>query len=359
MKWLRRRTTEHGECTSSDIASRAGVSKGAVSYALNERARSLRQHAGANPRDRGASSGWYPNRAARALSVARAHACGLVLARRLTTLSLEPFFMEFIAGVESELVVALDRADDPARAEDVDKEMSIHRRWWAERRVDGVLMVDLRKNDPRVEGLARLGMPAVVVGGPLKNSLLPCVWHDEASVIVEVVDHLAGARPPADRARRRPAELRPHRARNNAFRQKARALVAHRRDCLDATISPESGAEATRRLLSGPDRPTAIVYDSDVLAVSGLGVAQQMGLSVPGRRLDRRLGRLASLPGRRTPADRVDARHRRRTAWLRHVGSSTRSTIPGPVTSRFRAGVWLFAGAPPGRAGVDRLSERT
>ena len=47
--------------------------------------------------------GWYPNRAARALSAARADACGLVLARPARTLALEPFFMEFLAGVESEL----------------------------------------------------------------------------------------------------------------------------------------------------------------------------------------------------------------------------------------------------------------
>ena len=38
---------------------------------------------------------------------------------------------------------------------------------------------------------------------------------------------------------------------------------------------------ATRRLLSEPEPPTAIAFDSPTLGVSGLGVAQQMGLSVP------------------------------------------------------------------------------
>ena len=88
--------------TIRDIAERAGVSKGAVSYALNglpgvsddtrERILSIADELG-----------WYPNRAARALSAARADACGLVLARPARTLALEPFFMEFIAGVEVEL----------------------------------------------------------------------------------------------------------------------------------------------------------------------------------------------------------------------------------------------------------------
>jgi DNA-binding LacI/PurR family transcriptional regulator len=45
--------------------------------------------------------------------------------------------------------------------------------------------------------------------------------------------------------------------------------------------TPESGGRATRRLLSSPEPPTAIVFDSDLLAVTGLGVAQQMGFVVP------------------------------------------------------------------------------
>ena len=88
--------------TISDIARLAGVSKGAVSYALNGR-----PGVSDDTRDRilaiADELGWYPNRAARALSAARADACGLLLARPAKTLALEPFFMEFIAGVESEL----------------------------------------------------------------------------------------------------------------------------------------------------------------------------------------------------------------------------------------------------------------
>ena len=88
--------------TIRDIAERAGVSKGAVSYALNGR-----PGVSDDTRERIISIanelGWYPNRAARALSAARAEACGLVLARPARTLALEPFFMEFIAGVEAEL----------------------------------------------------------------------------------------------------------------------------------------------------------------------------------------------------------------------------------------------------------------
>ncbi len=52
-------------------------------------------------------------------------------------------------------------------------------------------------------------------------------------------------------------------------------------DTVETDYSAEQGARATRRLLSLPDPPTAIVFDSDLLAVTGLGVAQGMGFSVP------------------------------------------------------------------------------
>ncbi|HET9059884.1 MAG TPA: substrate-binding domain-containing protein, partial [Acidimicrobiales bacterium] len=41
------------------------------------------------------------------------------------------------------------------------------------------------------------------------------------------------------------------------------------------------GANATARLLSKEPRPTAIIYDSDIMAVAGLSTAQELGLSVP------------------------------------------------------------------------------
>ncbi len=41
-------------------------------------------------------------------------------------------------------------------------------------------------------------------------------------------------------------------------------------------------ARATRRLLSSAQRPTAVIYDNDVMAIAGLSVAQEMGLTVPG-----------------------------------------------------------------------------
>jgi DNA-binding LacI/PurR family transcriptional regulator len=271
-------SAESARVTIRDIAERAGVSKGAVSYALNGRpgvSEDTRERILAIARD----LGWYPNRAARALSASRADACGLVLARPAKTLALEPFFMEFIAGVESELA-ARSMALTLQLVRDVEEEIEVYRRWWGERRVDGILMLDLRVDDPRVDELTRLGLPAVVVGGPVAGGALPAVWHDEKSVVVEAIRYLAALGHEQLAHVAGVGDFVHTGKRIDAFRSAADELGL-RTEIETTDYTPESGARATRRLLSAPSPPTAIIYDSDLLAVTGLGVAQQMGFVVP------------------------------------------------------------------------------
>ena len=264
--------------TISDIARLAGVSKGAVSYALNGR-----PGVSDDTRDRilaiADELGWYPNRAARALSAARADACGLLLARPAKTLALEPFFMEFIAGVESELS-ARSVALTIQLVGSVQDEIAVYRRWWGEHRVDGVLMVDLRVDDPRISALGSIGLPAVVVGGPVVDGALPAAWHDEASAVVEAVRYLAALGHERVAQVGGVGEFVHTVERANAFRAVVDELGISG-ETVSTDYSPEHGARATRKLLAAPSPPTAIIFDSDLLAVTGLGVARHMGFAVP------------------------------------------------------------------------------
>ena len=264
--------------TITDIARHAGVSKGAVSYALNGQ-----PGVSAETRARilaiASELGWYPNRVARALSAARAHACGLVITRPSRLLSLEPFFMELIAGVEAELS-ARSVALTIQLVRDHEEELEIYRRWWAERRVDGVMLVDLRVDDARLVEVARLGLPAVLAGAPVEGSAIPAVWHDEGGTAADTLRYLAAL------GHRRVARVGGvsefvHTAlRTAAFREIADELGLNA-DVIDTDFTPESSARATRTLLSQAQPPTAIVYDSDILAVTGLGIAHQLGFAVP------------------------------------------------------------------------------
>lgn len=266
--------------TIADIARQAGVSKGAVSYALNGQpgvSEATRQRVLAIAEE----IGWNPNSAARALSGAAANAIGLALRRPARVLGLEPFYMELISGVEAELA-----ADSYALmlqvVADSQAEIGVYRRWWGERRVDGVLLCDLRVDDQRVKALEDMQLPAVVIGGPDGVGGLANAWNDDGAALAETVEYLAAL---GHRRLGRIAglsDLRHTRARAEAFDQVCRRLQLELAVTEPTDYSGEQGAQATRRLLSGADRPTALIYDNDVMAIAGLSVAQEMGLAVPG-----------------------------------------------------------------------------
>jgi DNA-binding LacI/PurR family transcriptional regulator len=266
--------------TIADIAQRAGLSKGAVSYALNGLpgvSESTRQRV----LKLAAEMGWRPNSAARALSASRAGALGLVMARPASTLGVEPFFMKLLSGIENTLA-AHSAALVLQVVPDHDAEVEAYRRWWAERRVDGIFLIDLRIEDKRVLVLEELGLPAVVIGGPGHHGRLPAVWSDDASAMAMVVEYLAalGHRRVARVAG--PSGLLHTELRSQAFGEVATRLELASAVTVATDYSPEQGAQATRRLLSGSARPSAVIYDNDVMAVAGTSVAHEMGVAVPG-----------------------------------------------------------------------------
>jgi DNA-binding LacI/PurR family transcriptional regulator len=268
--------------TIADIAREAGVSKGAVSYALNGRpgvSEATRQRILAIA-DR---AGFRASAAARALAGAPAKVVGLALQRPASTLGVEPFFMELVSGVEQELslrsyalllqMVPDDRADS---------ETAVYRQWWHDKRVDGVLICDLRTGDPRVAAVHEMGLPAVVIGPPSAGAPLRSIWSDDAVSVAETVDHLAAL---GHRRIARVAGIRELAHTTTRTRAFTRACTRHGLPApatLWTDYSGEDGARATRALLSAAEPPTAVVYDNDIMAVAGLAVAREMGREVPG-----------------------------------------------------------------------------
>ena len=266
--------------TIADIAREAGVSKGAVSYALNDRP-GVSDETRARILAIADRLGFRASAAARALAGAPAKVVGLALRRPASTLGVEPFFMELVSGLEAELstrsyalLLQMVPEDDPAA------EIDVYRQWWIEGRVDGVLLCDVRADDPRVPAVAEIGLPAVVVGPPTAGELLPSLWSDDAVSVTEAVEHLAGL------GHRRIARVAgiPELAHTGA-RSRAFARTCARLGVTEATAwtdyTGEAGARATRELLAARPRPTAIVYDNDIMAIAGLATAQELGLAVP------------------------------------------------------------------------------
>ncbi|MFZ3562075.1 LacI family DNA-binding transcriptional regulator [Streptomyces sp. BH055] len=282
------RRTPSRRSTLKDIAEEARVSESAVSLALNGRpgvSPSTRQRV----REVADRLGWQPSAAARALNGDSTATVGLVLARPARALGAEFFFLQLVSGIQEALAgrsIGLLFLVVP----DLDAECAAYRRWWAERRVDGVLVVDPRDRDPRPALLDELGLPAVFVGpvphgeGGSAHPGISSVWASDTRAMADIVQHLHAL------GHRRIVHIAglPHLAhtqrRIRSLRDEAERLgldpAAVR--SIPTDYSRQQGVEATRQVLDTPaPRPTAIVYDTDVMAVAGLGVAASLGIAVP------------------------------------------------------------------------------
>jgi DNA-binding LacI/PurR family transcriptional regulator len=266
--------------TIDDVARQAGVSKGAVSFALNGRP-GVGHATRARILDAARDLDWRPSTRARALSHSRAFALGLVLSRSPELLAADPFFPHFVAGVETVLAergyaLVLQVVGDDRRAE-----ADSYRRLARDDRVDGVFLTDLRRHDPRLELLVELGLPAVAVGPPAGDCPLPWVAVKDRYGVEQAVAHLV------ELGHTRIA----HVAGAPGYIHSASRRAAWRRALRRAGLTPgpvvagdftgPGGAKATRQLLGQPDPPTAIVYSNDLMAIAGMGVAQEAGLEVP------------------------------------------------------------------------------
>lgn len=204
-----------------------------------------------------------------------AGAVGLVLARPLRLLGIEPFFMEFIGGIderlaERDLSVLLHVVTTH------DDEIATYRRWAAHHLVDAVTVVNRTDDDHRPAVLQELGLPAVLVGAPAEACDLPAVRTDDAGPMREAVAYLLGLGHRRIARVSGPANLLHTRARSAAMREVCAEAVI-----LEGDYSEEAGAKLTAELLDREDRPTAILYDNDVMAVAGLAAAAERGVAVP------------------------------------------------------------------------------
>ncbi|GAA4613019.1 LacI family DNA-binding transcriptional regulator [Actinoallomurus liliacearum] len=168
-----------------EIARRSGVSRSTVSYALSGKravSEATRQRIQAVIDE----LGYRPNAAARALKEGRTRTLGLVVPptrRRLTFMQLE-----FVASV----MEAADRADldlllSPSR-DDHDRSFE---RIVGGRRVDGLILMEIRLDDPRVTRLQGLRLPFVTIGRTARPQGTCWIDVDYATLIDRCVNHLA------------------------------------------------------------------------------------------------------------------------------------------------------------------------
>lgn len=266
--------------TIGDVATRAGVSKSAVSFVFNDRP-GVSAAARARILRAADDLGWQPNARARALSRSRTQAVGLVIRRDPELLSTDPFFPQFMAGVEIGLT-SHDYSLVLQVVGDEESERAAYRRFARESRVDGVFLTDVRIGDTRPKDARELGLSTVVVApeGAEPGAGVAIGMNDDAGVRRAVqhlhslghrrIAHVMGA----------PGYVHTE-ARRRAWREALLELDLPVGTVVTADFTGASGARATHELLDLPQPPSAIVYGNDLMAIAGISAATDRGVRVP------------------------------------------------------------------------------
>lgn len=261
-----------------DIAREAGVSTSAVSYAVNGKAGvsdSTREHILKVAR----RLRYSPNSSARALASSQSQAFGLVVARPAEVVGSDRFFPAFMAGAQSflstrhyTLLLDILVADD---------ELDHYDTLVSSGQVSGFFITDLRVDDPRLSFLAERDVAAVISGLAVPDFDFPAVTLDEDDAIREAVDELVAL------GHRRIAAVSGPRTMVHAMRRLTTirsALESHGLELveeLEGDFGGASGAEAMTRLLARKQRPTAVLFGNDQMAIAGAATASAMGYALP------------------------------------------------------------------------------
>ncbi|MBZ2194961.1 LacI family DNA-binding transcriptional regulator [Occultella gossypii] len=268
--------------TISDIAALAGVSKASVSKSVNGQS-GVSESTRRRVLEVAERLGWRPSARAVALTRGGSGAVGFLINRSPDLLSSDPYFVDLLSGIERALTeqgywlllqIGHHATEESERAAYADLAGS--------QRVDGVFLTETRLGDPRFDTVRALGLPAVVVSKPWARTDLPWVGSaNPGGGIEDAVLHLARL------GHRKVAYVTGPQDRSHVLYRTEAFLAAVADHGLSVVgmprtdFSPDAGARATLELLDQRERPSAIVYDNDVMAVAGSQAASGRGLSTP------------------------------------------------------------------------------
>lgn len=264
--------------TIADIAERAGVTTAAVSLAVNGK-RGVSDTTRQRILDVARELNWQPNRAAQALMGKATEAIGLVINRSEEALAEETFLSKYIGGVQLGLSVKgysllMQMVEDPHAESD------LHEKWVHDKRVDGIIMLDPRLHDSRIAAVRELDCPVLVVGGDINEGNVRSLLLDETAAMRGPLEFLHGL------GHKRVAFV----TGDQTYRTTRIRMAEFERYCAEydltgqiipGNFSPAKSRTGTGQLMHGAKPPTAIIYDTEAMALAGISIIYSEGYSAP------------------------------------------------------------------------------
>jgi LacI family transcriptional regulator len=225
--------------------------------------------------------GYVPNRAARQLRRKKADAVGYILPANTPRFA-DPFFSEFIAGLGDEtahhpfdLVISIAPPGE-------EPEKHLYKNWVQGRKVDGFILSHLHLHDWRVQYLSQQGFPFTALENTLDGFDFARVEVNRQGGMVELIKHLVehGFRHLAYLGG--PPELKIQADQFDGYCQglEIAGIPYDPRLVVAGDLTSLGGYLATKRMLSIPDPPDAIVCINDETAFGVLHAAHELGVQL-------------------------------------------------------------------------------
>jgi LacI family transcriptional regulator len=265
--------------TLRDVAQAVGKSVSTVSSALNDYD-DVSAETKARVRQVAGEMGYAPNIAAQRLRRKRTDSLGLILPTFGPRFS-DPYFSELLAGIGNQSAAngldLLVSTQSPGPDED-----ETYRRMVSGRRVDGLLVVRTRRDDPRIAFLVEHGFPFVAFGRTEQDFDFPYVDEDGVLGMKLATQHLIDRRHQRIAFMAAPPDLMFTRYRLTGFKQAMleNGLAVDESLVIAGDLTQQTGRRLAGELLDRPDRPTAIVACNDLMALGAMAAAQERGLIV-------------------------------------------------------------------------------
>ncbi|WP_067839568.1 LacI family DNA-binding transcriptional regulator [Amphibacillus sediminis] len=268
--------------TIKDVAKKANVAPSTVSRVIAD---SPRISLNTKKRVRKAMKelGYHPNVNARNLAVRSTQAIGVIMPSSAETALQNPFFPEVLRGIgsiahETEYSLYVSTGGDDEQLFDEVKRMVYGHR------VDGIILLYSRVNDPIMDFLVEENFPFVVVGKPYKNeSQITYVDNDNIEASRELTNHLISFGHQHIAFIGGTTDLMVTKDRLLGY-QSALSEVGIE-VCQDYIVHDQflrsSGKKAVEQLFALKKTPTAMVIADDMMSLGVINMLETLGLDCP------------------------------------------------------------------------------
>lgn len=268
--------------TIKDVAALAGVSPSTVSRTCKDHP-SISRQTKEKVRRAMAELGYEPNFQASSLATQNSRTIGIILPPSQKEAYQNSFYLEVIRGI-SQYCNQRQYINTVITGENEEEILQVIRTMVKNGLAEGFILLYSREQDPVMEYLYEEGLLYVLIGKAYRY-VNQTIYVDNDNVLAgaEATDYLL------ERGHQRIAYLSgDHSLLFNYDRKSGYMLSLARRQipfrpefCVEMTEEPGRQEETLRKLLSGNDRPTAVLVSDDILAMMLEKVCISLGLAIP------------------------------------------------------------------------------